>query len=189
MDLEALREELHRSIDAALDAYLGVRDGPGNGQALDLEQKDQVESWTHRWPNGYLEHYDTTTSYRVTGDFGEAEVLVAHCIREAWGRDRERIVVFGKPSGTSAAPYPWTEFVQTDDGDYAAKLSDPNDPRKSLRDGDHLPPRLASANVQRNDQIFRSIRDGAALRLVVAPDDTEAMIGHAYWMASLRGRI
>jgi hypothetical protein len=189
MDLTALREELHRVIDAALDAHMGARDGSTNGQALDVEVEDAVEPWTYRWPNGYVERYDTTTRYRVTGDFGEADVLVAHTTREAWGRDRERIVVFGKAGGTSGAHYPWTEFVETDDGDYAAKLSDPDDPRKSLRQGDRLPPRLASANVRRNDEIFRSIRDGAALRLVVAPNDTEAMIGHGYWIASLRGRI
>jgi len=128
--------------------------------------------------------------YGVTGDFGEADVLVGQTMRYAWGRDRGRVVVFGKASGTgTSAYYPWTEFVETDDGDYAAKLSVPNDPRKSLRDGDPLPPRVASANVQRNDQIFRSIRDGAALRLVVAASDAEAMIAHAYWVASLRSRI
>jgi hypothetical protein len=163
--LETLREDLHRAIDAVIDAHVATAGGQGNGHVLKVERQE-------------------------TGDFGEADVLVGQTMRYAWGRDRGRIVVFGKASGTgSAAYYPWTEFVETDDGDYAAKLSMPNDPRKSLRDGDPLPPRLASANIQRNDQIFRSIRDGAALRLVVAADDAEAMIAHAYWAASLRSRI
>jgi hypothetical protein len=188
--LETLREDLHRAIDAVIDAHVATAGGQGNGHVLKVERQETVKAWSYRWPSGDVEHYETAIRYRVTGDFGEADVLVGQTMRYAWGRDRGRIVVFGKASGTgSAAYYPWTEFVETDDGDYAAKLSMPNDPRKSLRDGDPLPPRLASANVQRNDQIFRSIRDGAALRLVVAADDAEAMIAHAYWVASLRSRI
>lgn len=185
-----LREDLHRAVDAVLDAHVAAAGGPGNGHVVKVERQGAVKTWSYRWPSGDVEHYDTAIRYRVTGDFGEADALVGQTVRYAWGRDRGRVVVFGKASGTqSAAYYPWTEFVETDDGDYAAKLSVPNDPRKSLRDGDPLPPRLASANVRRNDQVFRSIRDGAALRLVVAADDTEAMIAHAYWVASLRSRI
>jgi hypothetical protein len=190
MDLGRLREHLHRAIDAVIDAHAATAGGQGNGHVLKVERQETDKGWSYRWPSGDVEHYDTATRYRVTGDFGEADALLGRTTRYAWGRDRGRIVVFGKASGTSsAAYYPWTEFVETDDGDYAAKLSMPNDPRKSLRDGDPLPPRLASANVQRNDQVFRSIRDGAALRLVVAAADVEAMIAHAYWVASLRSRI
>jgi hypothetical protein len=190
VDLGTLREDLHLAIDAVIDAHEAAARGPGNGHVVKVERQEAVNAWSYRWPSGDVEDYDTAIRYRVTGDFGEADVLVGQTIRSAWGRDRGRVVVFGKASGTgSAAYYPWTEFVETDDGDYGAKLSMPNDPRKSLRDGDPLPPRLASANIQRNDQIFRSIRDGAALRLVVAADDAEAMIAHAYWAASLRSRI
>jgi hypothetical protein len=189
MDAEALRQELHRMIDALVDKHIGGGGGSSDGKVLEVQRDRRVETWSYRWPSGDHEDYDTSTHYQVTGDFGKAEVLVAHTTRYAWGRERGRIVVFGKAAGTSAAYYPWTEFVETDDGEYAAKLSVPDDPRKSLRDGDPLPPRMASANVRRNDQIFRSIRDGAALRLVVAANDVEAMIGHAYWAASLRRRI
>jgi hypothetical protein len=79
--------------------------------------------------------------------------------------------------------------VETDKGDYAAKLTDPKDPRKSLRDKSKVPPRFAHAEVRRNDELFSSVRSGPALRLVVPADDDQTMIRYAYLVASQRGLI
>jgi hypothetical protein len=156
----------------------------------ETEQDGEVQDWTWRWPDGTVERYSPTTRYRLTDDFGQVEILVGRTTRAAWGRKRGRIVVFGNTGGpTSSSFYPWTEFVETDDGDYAAKIPDPMDARKGLRDGDELPPRFAAMTVQRNDQAFRSIREGKALRLVLKADQEAAMISHAYWVARLRGHV
>jgi hypothetical protein len=157
---------------------------------VQLTRDGQVQDWTWRWPDGSVERYPSTTRYRLTDDFGQVEILVGRTTRAAWGRKRGRIVVFGNTGGsTSSSFYPWTEFVETDDGDYAAKIPNPLDTRKGLRDGDELPPRFATMTVQRNDKAFRSIREGKALRLVVKADQEAAMISHAYWVARLRGHV
>jgi uncharacterized caspase-like protein len=157
---------------------------------VQLTREGEVRGWTWRWPDGSIERYSSTTRYRLTDDFGQVEVLVGRTTRAAWGRQRGRIVVFGNAGGSASSSfYPWTEFVETDDGDYAAKIPDPLDTRKGLRDGDELPPRFATVTVQRNDQLFRSIREGKALRLVVEANQEAAMISHAYWVARLRGHV
>jgi hypothetical protein len=184
MDLTAFRNDLHRLVDELIDMHLG-----GAAEPADYLRSTCLgprEGWSYRWPNGDTEHYDPATEYQVEGDLGRAEVLVGRTTREAWGRERGRVVVFGKPHGGSSY-YPWSEFVETDNGDYAAKLTDPKDPRKSLRDKNKVPPRLAHAEVRRNDELFRSIRSGPALRLVVPADGDQAMIEYAYLVASQRG--
>ena len=75
------------------------------------------------------------------------------------------------------------------DGRYAAKLINPEHPKATLSDGDKVPERFASATVCRVDAVIRSIRSGPSLRIVVSPDDIDAMIDYAYWVARHRGRI
>jgi hypothetical protein len=111
---------------------------------------------------------------------------VAWTVREAWGRERHRAVVFGE-AGSSL--YPWTEFVETDDGRYAAGISDPNHPRALLKQGDPLPDWFSTATVERTDQLFDGIRQGPSLRLVVGADEEVRMVRHGYWVAGLRNRL
>jgi hypothetical protein len=189
VDVSLLREELHTAIDSILDKYSAQPPTPSDLGDLRIEAVASNGAWTYRWPKA-TERFRSRARYRVTGDFGEAEVLVARTKREAWGRKRGRVVVFAKVGPSSSTTYyPWTEFVETDDGDYAAVIPDSKSPRQILRDGDPRPPRLASATVVRADTVFRSIRSGPSLRVVVSEEDDEAMISHGYWVASLRGRI
>jgi hypothetical protein len=186
MDLTAFRNDLHKLVDELIDKHLnGAAEDSGD---LKITSLGPLEERSYRWPNGDTEHYDPAIGYQVEGDLGRAEVLVGRTTREAWGRERGRVVVFGKPHGGSSY-YPWSEFVETDKGNYAAKLTDPKDPRKSLRDKSKVPPRFAHAEVRRNDELFSSVRSGPALRLVVPTDDDQTMIRYAYLVASQRGLI
>jgi hypothetical protein len=99
---------------------------------------------------------------------------------------RERAVVFGE---TGSSLYPWTEFVEADDGRFAAGVSDPAHPRALLKDGDPIPARFQVAAVERTDQLFSGIRQGPSLRLVIAGADEETMVRHGYWVAGLRKRL
>jgi hypothetical protein len=185
MDVTAFRNDLHKLVDDLIDKHLnGAAERSGDPKITRLSSR---RTWSFRWPNG-TERYNPATSYQVEGDFGQTEVLVGRTTREAWGRERGRVVVFGKPHGGSSY-YPLIEFVETDEGNYAAKLTDPKNPRKSLRDKSKVPPRLAHAEVRRNDELFSSVRSGPALRLVVPADDDQAMIQYAYLVASQRSLI
>ena len=187
MDITGFRDDLHRLVDELIDKHLEAASADRVTE-LEATRVGTLRAWTYRWPNGDTEGYKATTRYQVKGDFGPAEVLVARTTREAWGRKRGRVVVFGKLDGRSSY-YPWSEFVETDSGEYAAKLADPQQPRKSLQDKNKVPPRLAHATVRRNDELFSSIRNGPALRVVVGTDDDQTMIQYGYLVASQRGHI
>jgi hypothetical protein len=90
------------------------------------------------------------------------------------------------PSNTD---YSWVEFNETDDGEFAARIPDALNPRAALKEGDTIPPHLAGKKIRRADEVFRSVRSGPSLHLVLAADDEEAMIEHGCWVAHLRGRI
>ncbi len=47
----------------------------------------------------------------------------------------------------------------------------------------------AYAMVRRNDELFSSIRNGPALRVVVDADDDQTMIQYAYLVASQRAHV
>ena len=85
--------------------------------------------------------------------------------------------------------YPLTEFVETDDGRFAAAVPSPRRPRAQLKDGARLPNHIDPAHIARTDTLFRSIHSGSSLRYVVDRDDEVSMVQHAYWVATLRHRI
>lgn len=115
-------------------------------------------------------------------------VRLARCERAAWGKsDRKRATVFG-PAGPDSF-YPWTEFVETDTGDFAATIPNPEHPRAILTASDPLPGRFRGARVERADQLFEQIRNGPSLRLVVTSSDEVDMVLHGYWVARLRNRL
>jgi hypothetical protein len=97
------------------------------------------------------------------------------------------------PSRVSATTvrslYPWTEFVETDDGRLAAGISDPAHPRALLKHGAPIPDWFGGATVERTDQLFHGIRQGPSLRVVVASDEEFRMVRHGYWVAGLRNRL
>jgi hypothetical protein len=117
-------------------------------------------------------------------------VLLARTTREVWGEQLKRYIVFGQVGReTSKTFYPWTEFVETSDGDYAALIPDPARPRSPLSDGNATPGRFRLARVERTDRLYRGVKKGPTLRLVVPEEDPEAMIRHGYWVAQIRGRL
>lgn len=193
MDLEAIRAELHRAVDQIIDAHAG--DG-GRRHALPVDSvsvaaREETKDWTYRWPGSGVESFHRTRWYEAAGEQGKQRVRVAWARRAAWGRDdRLRAIVFHQQGGVdSATYYPWTEFVETDDGRYAAIIPKPGRPRAQLRDGDPLPDRFDARVVERSDALFDSIAEGSSLRYVVDEADEAEMVRHGYWVATLRNRF
>jgi hypothetical protein len=192
--LEAIREELHRAVDEILDRHLGAGAPrpPRGGGAGAVEFEGDNGPWTYRWPgSGGVEKFYESRWYKLATSNGRRRVLVAWAVRSSWGKaDRRRAIVFlQQGDADSQRFYPWTEFVETDDGRYAAPLVDPTRPRKMLADGEPLPHRFDGLTVERSDRLFDSIQDGPSLRLVVDATDEVAMVEHGYWVATLRRRI
>ena len=193
MQVEALRAALHQAVDQIIDGYLDAdaatapakKAGPPDG-GIEVVAGEGHGSFTYRWPSGGDEEFTSSRWYGVVEHGREHRVLVAWTERAAWGRMRKRAVAFGE-AGSSL--YPWTEFVETDDGRYAAGVSDPAHPRALLKDGAEIPGRFHPGTVERTDQLFNGIRQGQSLRLVVKSDDELAMVRHGYWVAGLRNRI
>jgi hypothetical protein len=183
MDIATLRTELYKAIDAVLNRYMMV-----NEFSITLVETEQ--GYIYHWPKE-TEVFDLAHWYEVAGGNGKMRILVARkntTDRPVWSKFRGHIAIFAQ-SESSKTLYPCAEFIETDDGDYAAIIPNPENPRSALKDGEQLPERFSNARVLRNDQVFRSIRNGPVLRLIVKSTDEEAMVKHGYWVAQLRRRI
>ncbi len=147
--------------------------------------------WAYQWPGEPAPQiFVASRLYGAQGPNGTARIRVARRRQRAWGRERERALVFkhrGDPD--SRTYYPWTEFVETDDGRFAAVIPNPQRPRTILRKGAALPDHLDRARVACSDDLFHSIQSGSSLRYVVDRADEISMIKHGYWVAMLRHRI
>ncbi len=193
MDVEALRAELHRTVDEIIDRHLGnTLSGDGRSmESVSVTASGNASEWNYRWPDGKKEDFHRAQWYQVTGDRGQRRVVVAWAKRTAWGKtDRVRAIVFlqqGAPD--SKTYYPLTEFVETDDNRFAAIIPRPSRPRAQLRDEDQLPERFRNAVVERADALFESIANGSSMRLVLKENDEKEMVRHGYWVASLRNRF
>lgn len=195
MDIEKLRTVLHEAIDAVIDGHARVAaspPGPQPGDAVDaltvVAGKDGGP-FDHRWPMDVIEHYTASRLYSLTDQGKTLPVVVGWTVRDAWGRlDRKRVVVFGL-SATDAR-YPWAEFVESDDGRYSAAVpAIPSASRAQLKAGDAIPDRFQSAVLEQTDKLFKSVRNGPALRLVVDGEDVTAMIEFGYWLAGERKKL
>jgi hypothetical protein len=193
MQVEMMRAALHEAIDQIIDGFrdtdaatpLAPNTAP-LGDGIEVVEGEDHGPFPYRWPDGNDEEF-TNSRWYILADHGlERRVLVAWTEREAWGRMRKRAVIFGK-SGSSL--YPWTEFVETDDGRFAAGISDPAHPRALLKHGAAIPDWFSTATVERTDQLFHGIRQGPSLRLVVGSDEELVMVRHGYWVAGLRKRL
>jgi hypothetical protein len=190
-NLDALRQELRLAVLAAVDEVVL------NFAAVEVDDEIQVayedlgpDPWTYRWPSAALEEYHDCHWFRVNGRSGAARALVGRTEREVWSEMRDRIIVFGQVGKEGSRTfYPWTEFVRTKDGAFAAIIPDPARPRAPLREGSPLPSRLATRRVERTDPLFHSVVGEPSLRLVVDEDDMAEMVAHGYWVAELRGRL
>lgn len=147
--------------------------------------------WRYRWPDGQEEEFSSGRWYEAHSESGPKCLRVAWTTRRAWGRDRERAIVFQQVGGpTSKTYYPLAEFVESDQpGRFASAIPDPDHPRALLAAKAQLPDRFRGANVLRADEVFTSIEKGPSLRLIVAQDDEIAMVRHGCWVGALRGRI
>jgi hypothetical protein len=167
------------------------RHGADNVLRIAVTGGTDAGQWAYYWPGERAPQiFFASRLYELLGPNGTAHVRVARCRRPAWGRERERAVVFKHQGGPdSRTYYQWTEFVETDDGRFAAVIPNPQRPRTLLREGGVLPDHLQPAHVARSDQLFGSIRSGASLRYVVDRAHEVSMIEHGYWVAALRHRI
>jgi hypothetical protein len=152
---------------------------------------DDAGPWAYQWPGEPTpEIFGVSRLYEARTLNGTVRVRVARGRRQVWARERERAIVFKHQGGPdSRTYYPWTEFVETDEGRFAAPIPNPKRPRALLKEGSALPDRLDTAHVARSDTLFRSIQSGRSLRYVVDREDEISMIEHGYWVAMLRHRI
>jgi hypothetical protein len=195
-----MREALHTAVDRIIDEYLaagGSSTQPSAGQPVPtievplIIRGDDVGQWSYRWPSDEgTENFYASSQYDLVTPHRTHRVRVAWSERQAWGRtDRKRAIVFGQAGASSTNFWPWTEFVETDTGRYAAPIPNPDHPRKVLTPSDPLPSRFRNAQVERTDQLFDHIVNGPSLRLAVDAEDEEDMIRHGYWVARLRNRL
>jgi hypothetical protein len=190
--LEALRRELHLAINEVFERLAGNRPEhaaeAGDGDPV-VTAGDAFGRWTYTWPDKQDEEFNSGRWYTLQRGAQIIRVRLARTMRRAWGRDRERAIVFQQLRGADSY-YPLVEFVETDDpGLFASPIPDPDRPRALLSEKSSLPPRLQGATVARADRLFRSIDNGPSLRIVVGHDDEVDMVRHGYWVARLRGRI
>lgn len=187
MDLEAIRTQLHSAVDAMVDdlalAHACVLAEPA------VESRGPCEPFEYRRPDGVWEEYDPAAAFSTNGAALQRHLVVGFTKRAAWRAVRGRAIVFDA-TGLPHAPdrwYPLAEFVEVDDGRFAAPVPNPARPRSYLKAGDDLPPRFAGETVERLDALIGTVRDGRSLRLVLGADDRLEMARHGYWVASLRG--
>lgn len=175
--------------DKSSSTYANIdSSSPGGVEIEPVITPEQVQDpFEYTWPTLPPEKFTTGRWYQVSGARRNIRLLVARTEREAWGKLRGRVVIFeGGRTGNIKSLNPWSEFVETDDGEYACRIPDPKHPQATLKAGDPLPARFNGAKVLRADQAFRLLRNGPSLRLVVSSTDELAMIKHSYWIASLR---
>jgi hypothetical protein len=201
MDIEQLRHDLHTAVDRIIEDYLATdsssarSSGAGSAPTVDaplIVRGEDLGEWAYRWPgNEGMESFYASKQYEVITPHRTYRVRLAWSVRPAWGRrDRKRAIVFGQSAlATSTTYYPWTEFVETDSGGYAASIPNPEHPRKILMPSDQLPTAFRGARVERNDQLFDQIVNGPSLRIVVDAAEEEDMVRHGYWVARRRNRL
>jgi hypothetical protein len=188
VDIDRLGKELHAVMDQVLQRYR-AEGLPARGEVL-VEREAERGAFTYRWPDGTVEEFWDSRWYRVRGPDGAARVLLAWAQRPAWGReDRPRAIVFEQTAPDGERYYPWTEFVESDDGRYAATIPNPERPRAILREGDPLPSRFDKGEVATTRDLFSSVRRGRSLRFVLSASEEPRMVEHGYWVAGLRGRL
>jgi len=189
---------LHRAIDVIVDQYeddaraqLAREHDQSGRQWPAIVRLGPGDAFTYRWPaDEGTEQFTGAERYEVRLPHKTYLASLAWTTRPAWGRgNRRRAIVFGQAGSIDSPFYPWTEFVETDAGLFAAPIPDPARPRAILKDVNDLPEALVNAVVQRTDELFDQVAAGPSLRLVLAADNGEEMVRHGFWVASLRGRL
>jgi hypothetical protein len=136
---------------------------------------DHVETkYQYRWPDGSVENYEAVF-YDVSFGDRRHRVIIGFTNREAFGRERRRVVIF-------VDGWPEVEFAGADDYDLTGRLV------AMIRRPDGAFMHISSVSseyaalpvVEHSSCIDRSYggRDGTAA-LVVTSDDHKTMIKHA----------
>ncbi|MFJ5541980.1 hypothetical protein [Micromonospora chalcea] len=192
---------------SAIEGVLGL-DGPAAGQidvdvlpaadrpvGLEIGEPEPLGKFTYRWPGGTVKYPDAVKyTARRSGKEDVFAVGAEEGGRASYGReDRGRVVVFHRRGTSEMSYYPLVEFAESDldSALFAAIVPQLADPKKgataadldALRDVPHL----NDAQLERADAVFRSVRNGPSLRVLVRRDEPEMMIEHAWWVGSLRG--
>jgi hypothetical protein len=191
-----LRSELHVAVDEIVNRLAG-RERSGEAPSTeydegpDIQPGDVFGAWTYRWPDGQEEEFSSGRWYGVRLASGLCQLRLAWTTRRAWGRDRERAIVFQQVGGSASQTYyPLAEFVETDHaGEFAGPVPDPARPRALLSRRSDAPDRFRGAKLVRADEAFRTIDKGPSLRLIVGQDDEIEMVRHAVWVGTIRGRL
>jgi hypothetical protein len=193
-ELAELKAALHEAVDRCLDEFLADTANPETSardrQEIVVVPGSSAGEWTYPSPKGDEQQFFATRWYEADGTRGRQRVLVAWIRKFSWNSDRKRAIVFNQVGGINSTTfYPWAEFVETDDGRYAAPIPDVDRPRAIATDPALLPQHLKKSVVARADVLFGSVNDGPSLRLVVDEGEEVAMVQHGYWVATLRRRI
>src|SRR5436190_17626061 len=174
MKIEAMRTDLHDAVDRIIDQYLAAAAGQAPTDQVPVPTADRpiirrvkdVAPWHYTWwASGGEEEYQPAWEYEVITPGRTYRVVLGRTVRPAWGRDdRKRMIIFWQ-SGSPASDiyYPWTEFVETDDGRYAAPIPNPDHPRRILTHEDPLPARFRDSQVERLDKLFDQVAKGPSL--------------------------
>jgi hypothetical protein len=190
MNAEVLRKELHKLVDDALDRFAEEARPPFGDRPVVRRLEPLEVPWYYSWPSDQREPYTSGCWYRLRTDSGPLRVLLARTRRQAWGADRGRVVVFRQlGEETSRTFYPWAEFVETDDGEYAATVPDRRKPRTMAWRMEDVPPAIDLDRVCRADQAFRSIQSGPSLRYLLDENDERGMVEYAFRVATVRRRV
>jgi hypothetical protein len=193
LDIESLRRELYRAIDDGLERYMSIhRIITRSGLSITFVN-DLKESYDYQWPEE-KQTFSCGKWYVVSGEglpTNGLRVLVARSRRWGWSKERAHVVVFGKKHASDDVKQltPYAEFLEDDLGTFCSQIPNPLRPSETLKKGAPLPDRYTGATVKPNEELFHSIKQGPALRVVVHGDDETTMIEHAIFVASLRKRI
>ncbi|MER7275577.1 hypothetical protein ABT369_14060 [Dactylosporangium sp. NPDC000244] len=200
--LAALRIELAAARDsiARIEAILAIG-APEAEQAaatageFEISPPEKFEEFQYRWPNGTVKYLDAQR-YQVHHDDSDLFFVIGE---EEGGRpsyqreDRGRVVVFIRSGRKESTYYPLVEFAETDRDPelYAAIVPKPSAPRSGTTTDDldelRKVPHLESAQLERADQVFTSLRNAPSLRLLARRKDVQLMIEHAWWVGGIRG--
>ncbi len=141
-----------------------------------------VDRYQYQWPDGTVETYDAVF-YDVSFGDRRHSVIIGFTNREAFGRERRRVVIF-------VDDHPEAEFAGADDYDQTGHLvAMIRRPDGKFMDISSVHSEYAGLPVvEHSSCISRSLggRDGIAA-LVVTSDDHKTMIKHALIQSKWRG--
>ncbi len=128
------------------------------------------DEFDYHWPLGE-EHYTNVKTGEWKEEGAESvNVQIGECIREAFGRDRKRIIVFFDE-------YPNAEFVEIDKPGYVCTLLPGNPkPKGHLWEGDPILPEWNQFTIRKQSELIKAPRATDGLVIVVKEDDFEAMV-------------